>query len=95
MSLPLARSYVQSLDLTFRWGRGDGYLDVLRGHRQGYDDTGLIERVPVDRCGWVDTADVYRVANAWLARNRPDWHRTYGHIPLKNNRPVSRDDVRK
>jgi len=83
VSLPLARSYVHGLDLTFRWGRGDGFLDVLRGCQDGYELTGLVERVRVDSRGWVDTAEVYRVVNAWIARNRPQWHSTYGHVPLK------------
>ncbi|MFI0466139.1 hypothetical protein ACH347_18855 [Saccharopolyspora sp. 5N102] len=51
---------------TFRWGRGDSAIDVLRG------DTGpvhanhqLVVSIPVDR-SWDDIRDLDQKARAWL-----------------------------
>ncbi|SDY88775.1 hypothetical protein SAMN05216215_103816 [Saccharopolyspora shandongensis] len=51
---------------TFRWGRGDSAIDVLRGDTGPvHENHQLVVSIPVDH-SWDDIRDLDQKARAWL-----------------------------
>ncbi|HWE91072.1 MAG TPA: hypothetical protein VG317_16555 [Pseudonocardiaceae bacterium] len=80
MGWPKAQVYVPGLDVTFRWGRGDGFMLVLRGKRAFSDEGPVVARPPVDSGGWVDNRDLHTVIDRYVREHYADWHRGNGPI---------------
>jgi hypothetical protein len=71
---------VPGLDVTFRWGRGDGFMLVLRGKRALSDDGPVVAKTSVDASGWVDNPDLHAVIDRSVREYYADWHRGNGPI---------------
>ncbi|WP_243794203.1 hypothetical protein [Saccharopolyspora gloriosae] len=69
-TLPCVWHYEEAHDLTFRWGRKDGYIAVLNGDRTyEHHDHGLVARIPV-AAAWVSGEDIRNKARRWTRANR-------------------------
>ncbi|MGP4018545.1 hypothetical protein [Saccharopolyspora sp. 5N708] len=52
---------------TFRWGRGDQYMDVLAGDVDAtHEDDHRVGRIEVRQEGWSDISDLATQARKWL-----------------------------
>ena len=86
MGLPRANIYLPGLDLTFRWGRGDGFMVVRAGmHPLNDSESNLVERVAVDQRGWTDNQDLYKAIDRYVRERHPEWHRVHGPISPSPN----------
>jgi hypothetical protein len=72
--------YVPGLDITFRWGRGDGFMVLLRGRRAFSDEGPVVAKTAVDAGGWVDNRDLHAVIDRYIREHYTEWHRANGPI---------------
>lgn len=80
MGWPRAQVYVSWIDVTFRWGRGDGYMELLRGKRAFADEGPVIAKTAVNPAGWVDNSDLYATVDRYVRENYADQHRAHGPV---------------
>ncbi|HEX7659181.1 MAG TPA: hypothetical protein VF444_06825 [Pseudonocardiaceae bacterium] len=80
MGWPKAQVYVPGLDITFRWGRGDGFMVILRGKRAFADEGPVVGKAPVDAMGWMDNRDLYATVDRYVRDHHPEWHRANGPV---------------
>lgn len=76
---PISWYRLAELGVSFRWVRGDAFMDILAGNWRDNRELPLVERVAT-RSTWVDNRDVFAEINRAIGARWPEWQRKHGLI---------------
>lgn len=66
--LPCIWHHEPAADLTFRWGRGDGYITVLTGRHNGRETAADVLATFAAPACWLEQNELIARASQWLSR---------------------------